>query len=36
LLSGISTAEFEQYIRTELHNDRIEDDDLTMLIIPIQ
>ena len=36
LLSGISPAEFEQYIRTELHNDRIEDDDLTMLIIPIQ
>ena len=36
LLSGISTAEFEQYIRTELHNDCIEDDDLTMLIIPIQ
>ena len=36
LLSGITPAEFEQYIRTEFHNHRIEDDDLTMLIIPIQ
>lgn len=36
LLSGITPAEFEQYIRTEFHNGRIEDDDLTMLIIPIQ
>src|SRR6266568_2282687 len=36
LLNGISPAEFEQYIRTEFHNDRIEDDDLSMLIIPIQ
>ena len=36
LLSGITPAEFEQHIRTELHNDHIEDDDLTMLIIPIQ
>lgn len=36
LLSGMTPAEFEQHIRTELHNDHIEDDDLTMLIIPIQ
>jgi len=36
LLTGIASAEFEQRIRQEFHQGRIEDDDLTMLVIPVQ
>ncbi len=35
LLSSNSAAEFEQRVREELHNGLLEDDDLTMLVIPI-
>ncbi|MGI9060325.1 MAG: hypothetical protein ACR2H5_17310 [Ktedonobacteraceae bacterium] len=35
LLSSNSAAEFEQRIREELRNGLLEDDDLTMLVIPI-
>ena len=35
LITCNSPEEFEQRIRTELHNGQIEDDDLTMLVIPI-
>lgn len=35
LLSSNSAAEFEQRVREELRNGLLEDDDLTMLVIPI-
>jgi len=35
LLSSNSAAEFEQRVREELHNGLLEDDDLTMMVIPI-
>lgn len=35
LLSSSSAAEFEQRVREELRNGLLEDDDLTMLVIPI-
>ena len=35
LLSSNSAAEFEQRVREELHNGLLEDDDLTLLVIPI-
>lgn len=35
LLSITDPGAFEQHIRREFHRDRVEDDDLTMLVIPI-
>ena len=35
LITCTSLQEFEQRVRAELHNGQIEDDDLTMLVIPI-
>lgn len=35
LLSFKELHDFEEYIREELHQGRIEDDDLTMLVIPV-
>ncbi len=35
LLTSNSAAEFEQRVREELHNGQLEDDDLTLLVIPI-
>jgi hypothetical protein len=35
LITCNSLQEFEQRVRAELHNGQIEDDDLTMLVIPI-
>jgi|GEM_PF-3440698 len=35
LLSITDPGAFEQHIRREFHNDQVEDDDLTMLVIPI-
>lgn len=35
LITCNSLQEFEQCVRAELHNGQIEDDDLTMLVIPI-
>lgn len=35
LLSITTPGEFEQYVRREFHHDRVEDDDVTMLVIPI-
>lgn len=36
LLNITDTNEFERHIRREFHRDQVEDDDLTMLIIPIE
>lgn len=36
LLLISDTAAFEQHIRREFHRDQVEDDDLTMLVIPIK
>lgn len=34
-LHSTNNTELEQYLRDELHNNRLEDDDLTMLVIPL-